>query len=380
MDIREARNQIDSIDNELIRLFSERMNLAAEISRYKKEHNMPVLDAGRERVIIQKVIERTPEELRDYSPLLYSLILELSKSYQKRLIGLDTALIHDIRTAVEETPQLFPEHADVAVQGIAGANSQLACDRMFRYANINFFSSFGEVFDAIENGTCRYGIVPLENSTAGSVNAVYDLMSSRNLKIVRSLRLKVRHNLLVKPGTKLEGIHTIYSHEQAIAQCSEFLSTLEGVRVIPVANTAIAAKMVSESDRSDIAALATEECVRFYGLENIKPDVQNVGNNYTRFICISKDLEIYPGANRTSVIMTLHHDPGSLYKMLSRFYAYGINLTKLESRPIPDREFEFKFYFDLDCPIYATNLVQLIGELPSACEEFRYLGTYSETL
>lgn len=380
MDLQEARKHIDSIDTQLIKLFSDRMNLSAEISAYKKKNNMAVLDASRERVVIQSVIDRTPDELRDYSPLLYSLILELSKSYQKRLIGLDTDLIRSIRTAIDETPKIFPDRADVAVQGIAGANSHLACDLMFRYANINYKSTFADVFEAIEKGECRYGIVPLENSTAGSVNAVYDQMTLHDCKIVRSLRMKICHNLLVKPGTKLEDIRTIYSHEQALAQCSDFLSSLEGVRAVPVANTAVAAKMISESGRNDVAALATEQCVRYYGLECLKANVQNVGNNYTRFICISKNLEIYPGAHRTSVVMTLQHDPGSLYKMLSRFYAYGINLTKLESRPIPDREFEFMFYFDLDCPIYSQDLIQLIGELPSACDSFQYLGSYSEMI
>ena len=203
-------------------------------------------------------------------------------------------------------------------------------------------------------------------------------MLHHKFHIGRSIRLKVEHNLLVKKGTKIEDIKEIYSHEQAISQCSDFLSTLKDVKVIPCENTAVAAKAVSESDKNDVAAIASRACINAYGLEALEESIQNTDNNYTRFVCISKDLEIYPGANRTSIMLTLPHEQGSLYKLLSKLYALGINLNKLESRPIPNREFEFMFYFDLDTPVYSQKLLQLLGELPSACENFNYLGSYSE--
>ena len=243
-----------------------------------------------------------------------------------------------------------------------------------------FFKSFDAVFSAIENGLCQYGILPIENSTAGSVNKVYDLMISHNFSIVRTYRLKVDHNLLVNRGTKLEDIREIYSHEQAINQCKEFLETLQDVKVIPVANTALASQMVAESGRKDVAALSSRACAQLYGLSCLKSAVQDMDNNQTRFICIAKNLEIYPGADKTSIMMILPHRPGALYKVMARLYTLGVNVTKLESRPIPDREFEFMFYFDLETSIYSEEFVQLMCELDELCEEFKYLGSYSEVV
>ena len=243
-----------------------------------------------------------------------------------------------------------------------------------------YFSSFEAVFAAIEKGLCRYGVLPLENSTAGSVNAVYDLMMRHDFRIVRSVRIKVDHNLLVKPGTKLSDVREIFSHEQAISQCAAFLSTLKDVKITPCENTAVAARMVAESDRGDVAALSARQCMDLYGLDCLAPSVQDQGNNFTRFICIARDLEIYPGADRTSLSMILPHKPGSLYKVLSRFYALGSNLNKLESRPIPERNFEFMFYFDLENSVYDPRFIQLMGELDEICEEFHYLGSYSEVV
>ena len=378
MDMKDYREAIDKIDAQLLQLISERMNVAASIADYKKENNLPVLDSGREKEKILSVLENTPEELRDYTPLLFSLLFEVSRSYQNRRIGVNTGLTDRINRAVLDTPQLFPENVSVACQGIQGANSQTACEKLFRYPKTLYFSSFEAVFSAVDKGLCDYGVIPVENSNAGSVNSVYDLMMKHNFYIVRSIRLKIQHNLLANPGVKLKDIREIYSHEQALSQCSSFLSSLENVRLIPCENTAIAAKKVAESDRMDIAALASEPCVGYYGLNCLAASVQNTDNNYTRFVCISKKLEIYPGADRTSLMMILPHEQGSLYKVLSRIFALGINLNKLESRPLPNKEFEFMFYFDLDTPVYSPKLIQLIGELSTICDEFQYLGSYSE--
>jgi chorismate mutase/prephenate dehydratase len=239
-------------------------------------------------------------------------------------------------------------------------------------------STFEGVFNAIDKGLCRYGILPIENSTAGSVNAIYDLMMKYDAYVVRSVRVKIDHNLLVKKGTKLKEIKEIVSHEQAINQCGEYIKSLGKVKVTIFENTAMAAKYVAESDRKDIAALSSRACAELYGLECLAASVQDKGNNYTRFICISKKMEIYPGADKTSIMMILPHKPGALYKVLSRFYAIGINLEKLESRPLPDRDFEFMFYFDLNTSIYSEQFVQIMNELDELCEEYKYLGSYLE--
>ena len=379
MELGEYRTKIDAIDEQLLRLFAERMDVAAGIAAYKKEHGLPVLDPSRERAKLLDVAEKTPAALQEYAVSLYSLLFELSRSYQNRLLGETTELTRAIQAAIDGTPKLFPEKAVVACQGVAGAYSQLACDKLFKLANVLYFSSFESVFSAIEAGLCQYGVVPVENSTAGSVNAVYDLMTHHNFRIVRSIRLKVDHNLLVKPGTKRSDIREIYSHQQALSQCEQYLQSFKDVKIIPCENTAVAAKKVAESN-GGCAALSSRSCQKLYGLECLEASVQDQDNNFTRFICISKKLEIYPGANRTSLMAVLPHEPGSLYKLLSRFYALGLNLNKLESRPLPDRNFEFMFYFDLETPVYSPQLLQLIGEMPSLCEEFAYLGSYSEVV
>ena len=381
MELNEIRKEIDAIDSELVELYKKRMSLAANVAEYKKANNMPVLDSSRERALLNKVSELSGEEFEEYTRTLYSTILDLSRSYQHKILGNTSALYSSIEKAVENTPKIFPECASVACQGVEGAYSQMAAEKLFRLPTITYFSNFNAVFTAIEAKMCRYGILPIENSTAGSVKQVYDLMKEHNFKIVRSVRVKVDHNLLAKKGTKLTDIKEIFSHEQAINQCQKFLSTLScDVKITRVENTAKAALMVATSERNDVASLSSHFCKEQYGLDVIEKNVQDNANNQTRFICITKELEVYPGADKTSLMLVTPHKPGSLYKILSRFNSLGINLLKLESRPIPDSNFEFMFYFDLEASVYSDRLKQLISELEQVCEEFTYLGTYSEVV
>ncbi|MBQ7415482.1 MAG: bifunctional chorismate mutase/prephenate dehydratase [Oscillospiraceae bacterium] len=378
--MKELRGQIDQIDDQLVKLFCQRMDVAAQVADYKREHNLPILVPAREREILAEVAQKAGPEMANYSRVLYSMLFELSRSYQSKRNMVLSPLHERIQASIENTPKLFPQAPMVACQGVEGAYSQIACEKIFKSPYIMYFKNFEGVFNAIEQGMCQYGILPIENSTAGSVNKVYDLMIKHNFSIVRTFRLKVDHNLLVKPGAKLEDIKEIYSHEQAISQCSSFLNSLSGVKVIPVENTAVAAQLVAQSDRSDVAALSSRSCAELYGLTCIAPSVQDKGNNHTRFICISRELEIYPGSDKTSIMMVLPHRPGALYRVLARLYTLGINVTKLESRPIPDREFEFMFYFDLETSIYSEEFVQLMCELEDLSEEFKYLGSYTEVV
>ena len=380
MDIKDYRDQIDRVDDQLVKLFVERMKLSAKIADYKKEHKLPIYVPAREREKLQDVAKLAGSEMDNYTRVLYSMIFELSRSYQNKKNNESTPLHQRIVESIDNTPKLFPQTPMVACQGVEGAYAQIACEKMFKSPFIMYFKNFEGIFNAIDKGLCQYGILPIENSTAGSVKKVYDLMIHHNFSIVRTFRLKIDHNLLANPGTKLEDIKEIYSHEQAINQCADFLNTMPGVKIIPVENTAVAAKTVSESGRTDVAAISSRSCEELYGLSCLADNIQDKGNNRTRFICISKNLEIYPGSDKTSIMMVLSHKPGALYKVLARMYVLGINVIKLESRPIPDRDFEFMFYFDLETSIYSEEFVQLMCELDDLCEEFKYLGSYTEVV
>lgn len=346
-ELKDLREKIDAIDQQMVDLFKQRMEVSKEVAAYKQANGLPTLDAGRERALLGKVGEQAGEKLADYTQSVYRTILAAGRSYQNACSGVTSKVYETIRKALDTTPDLFPQRATVACQGVEGAYSQIACDSIFKAPTILYFNTFEHVFKAVESGMCQYGVLPIENSTAGSVNAIYDLMTKHNFSIVRSARLKVSHNLLCKHGVKKEDIKEIFSHQQAISQCAGYLSTLKGVKVTVVENTALAAQMVAQSERRDVAALSSRFCGELYGLNLLEQNVQDQDNNYTRFICISKNPEIYPGADRTSLMMTLPHKPGALYNVLSKFYALGINLRKLESRPLPDREFEFMFYLSL---------------------------------
>ena len=380
MDLKDIRSQIDTIDDELVRLFVKRMGLSAQVADYKKANNMPIYVPAREREILQDVATKAGPEMANYTRVLYSMLFELSRSYQSKRNSEATPLYESITSSIDNTKKLFPQTPMVACQGVEGAYSQIACEKIFKSPMIMYFKNFDGVFNAIEQGLCQYGILPIENSTAGSVKKVYDLMIHHNFSIVRTFRMKVDHNLIALPGTKLTDIKEIYSHEQALSQCGDFLKTVPGVKVIPVENTAVAAEIVAKSGRKDIAAIASHACEELYGLKSLQDSVQDEGNNRTRFICISKNLEIYPGADKTSIMMILPHRPGALYKVLARMYVLGINVIKLESRPLPDKDFEFMFYFDLETSVYSEEFVQLMCELDDLCEEFKYLGSYTEVV
>lgn len=378
MDIKELREQIDGIDKQITKLFCERMKVADGIAGYKRENGLPVRDSERERKLLNNIADMAGEEMGSYARVLYATMMDVSRSYQNKKLCAESELGKKIHSALENTQKVFPQRATVACQGVEGAYSQKAADRIFALPNITYVNTFENVFQAVESGLCEYGIVPLENSTAGSVNQIYDLLARYDFYIVRSLHMQINHVLLTKPNTKAENIREIFSHEQAINQCSSFLRSQSGVKVTVVANTAMAARMVATSDRDDVAAISSSDCVGQYGLEVRRSRIQDTDSNFTKFICISKKLEIYPGANHTSLMFSTANKPGALYNVMSRFSALGINIIKLESRPIVGRDFEFSFYFDLDAPVYSSEFEQLIFELEAQVDGFKYFGSYTE--
>ena len=376
--IEELRARIDKADEQMASAFAERMSAALEIAKYKQEQGLPVLDAAREREVVAKQVARVKPELAMYMKLLYNTLFDISRSYQQQRMTQDSSLSNHIALALEQTPKLLPAQAVVACQGAEGAYSQQACEKLFALPTLVRVKRFEGVFQAIESGLCRYGVLPIENSSYGSVSEVYDLMRKHRFHIVRSVKLKIDHQLLANPDATLGGIREVVSHEQAVGQCAAWLSTLGDVKLTMCGNTAEAAKLVSESGRTDIAAIASPACAALYGLKVLKEDISISDSNFTRFICIAKELEIYPGANKMSLMLGVQHKPGALYGMISRFAALGLNLTKLESRPIAGTDFEFMFYFDLDASVYDASALNVLSELDAGSENFTFLGAYSE--
>ena len=379
MDMKDFRAQIDEIDSGLIDLITRRFAVVRDIAAYKAKNNVPIYDPARERQKLNDLANSVGEELAPAMDALFSLIFDLSRSEQHRIFSGPSPIKSAIQLAMANTPAQFPLRPLVACQGVEGAYSQQACERIFPSGSIMYFNYFENVFSAVEQGLCRYGVLPIENSTAGSVNRIYDLMMEHSCYIVRSCRVKVDHCLLANPGVKMEDIKEVVSHEQALAQSHAFLKSL-GVKAVPVKNTAVAAQMVHDSGRKDLGALSSMSCAELYGLSCLKSSVQDAGSNFTRFICIGKNLEIYPGANRTSLMMTIPHRRGALSHVLSRFKALDINLNKLESRPLANSDFEFMFYFDIDCSVYNDSFLRVFDDLEGAVTSLKYLGSYSEVV
>lgn len=378
MTIDESRKEINVIDGKLVELLEKRMRAAEDIAEYKKEHGLPIEDARREREHLDEISEKSSPDLAGYNRILFRSIFEMSKDHQYGIAGGESELVREVRDALADTPEDFPDAPNVACQGTLGAFAQEACDKLFKRPKIMYTKNFRGVFSAIENGLCEFGVLPVENSTAGSVNQVYDLMMEYNFHIARRAKLKINHCLLALPGTRTTDIREIVSHPQALSQCEEYLKRFAMAKITGCENTAEAAKTVASSGRNDVAAICSAECGKLYGLECLESGIQDSDNNYTRFICITKDLRIYPGADKTSLMMTLEHKPGSLYNVLSRFNALGINLEKLESRPLPSRDFEFMFYFDIAESVYSDEFIRMLKQLNEMSPNLEYLGSYRE--
>ena len=381
MELSEIREKIDAVDEQLLDLFLQRMDLSDEVAAYKNAHHLPILNKERERAILAKVTEKSGERER-YAYHLFSTLFELARSRQAELISAPTKVAAQVRASLEAGTSVFPQTGLVACQGVEGANSQVACDRLLPRGNIVYVKTFQAVVSAVESGLCRFGVLPIENSSNGSVRAVYELLQDHNLSIVRSTRLCIRHELLTLPGVKMEDITEIYSHEQAIGQCSKFLNSLNGVRVIPCDNTAMAAKMVAEKGDRHAAAISSHPCAALYGLTCLNDSIQDSDNNYTRFICITKDPVIYAGANRISLIIAFDNRPGALYEILSKLAALDINMTKLESCPVAGSDFEFVFFLELDASAPLSNGVEKLvsmktGYLQNMAPAL-FLGNYAE--
>ena len=376
MELKDYRAKIDEIDAQIAHLFAERMQAAEAIADYKAQNHLPIYHPAREREVLLSASQAAAPYSRE-ARVVFGTMLDVSRSRQATRLAGESPLTQAISRAVAETPATFPQNATVACQGIEGAYSHQAANRLFALPQILFFQRFDGVFQAVEKGLCRYGVLPIENSSAGSVTEVYDLMKGRDFSIVRGTRLHIVHALLTR-GAKLGQIREVISHEQAVRQCAPFLKAHPEIRVTLCANTAVAAQTVANSGRDDLAAIASPACAELYGLTALPDSIQASDNNHTRFIVISKKPEIYPGANRISLMLTLPHVAGSLYRMIARFSALEMNLLKIESRPIPGRDFEFMFYFDVEASCTNPEVLSLLAELESTVSQFAFLGNYAE--
>lgn len=377
-DLANARAEIDRIDAEILQLFARRMAAGKTIGKVKAAKNLPICNPEREREILLNIAESAGAELSHSARILFSTLFELSKSLQRRELVKNSAFAELLDESRQATLEVFPKIAKVACCGVPGAYAQLAADKIFELPDLTYFNDFAAVFSAVEKNLCQYGILPIENSTSGTIDQVCDLMLDHKFYIVRSYRLKIRHCLLAKPGTRLADVKEIISHEQGLKQCNTFIAGLKNIKRSTASSTAMAAKTVAESDRHDFAAIASPECAAIYGLEVLQEQIQNRDTNYTRFICISRKIEIYPGADKISIMGTLPHRPGALYSLLARFAVLGVNLTKLESRPRKGEEFEYMFYFDFEASLADPEVRALLCELVAEGGKFTFLGNYSE--
>ena len=379
MELSNIRAAIDQIDDQLTELFSRRMDCSRQVAESKRQTGKPIRDRAREREIVNRLTKAAGEEYAPYVSALYAHIFDLSRSFQSSVQQRPGPLTDRIHRAIEETRGGgLPDRALVACQGTEGSYQQQACEKLFKYPDILYFDSFDRVFSAVEKGMCQYGILPIENSTAGSVTQVYDLMEKHHFYICGAQKLRIDHRLMRRDGASQAPITEVVSHEQALRQCSRFLEAHPEIRLTRMENTASAAEYVSRCERDDVAAIASKVCAELYGLDIVDDNISNSEYNYTRFICISRKMEIYPRANKISLMLNLAHEPGALNAVVSRLAIAGVNLLKLESRPIPGREFEFQFFFDMAASVQQSDILRLLGELESHCDRFTFLGCYEE--
>ena len=369
------RKKIDSIDDSIAKLYLERMDVAREIGDVKKQNQTEIDAPKRENDILYRVLKQAnSEKQKAYLKQLYEYVFSMSKMHQREGLEEHSKQIDNFRNALKNKKSSFPISASVACQGVEGAYSEIAAKKLFEVSNITYFKTFESVFDAVDKGLCEYGVVPLENSTAGSVLPVYDALTSHKLFIVRSVKVKVGHCLASKSLTSK--ITSVYSHSQALSQCSSFLKK-SGIMSFETDNTALAARMVRESEDEGCAAICSEECASLYSLHIRERDIQDSGKNSTTFICISKNLEIYEGSDKVSILTSLEHKPGSLSSLLSRFYIEHLNLTKLVTRPLNEDD-GYMFYFDFEGDSEKETTLNLLSNLENASSSFAFLGRYKE--
>lgn len=369
MDLTDLRAEIDNIDSEILDLFIKRMDVCRQVGEYKKVNKIPVMQGNREQEIIDRIKRSSPNGLEDGAALLFQNIMDISKSLQNIEIA--------EAAPKKKYAEFIPENAKkIACQGTSGSYSEHACKKLFGDKSVEFYHDFEDVFAAVENGDVDYGILPLENTTIGSVSETYELMAKHDFYINSLVRVEITHCLAAKKGTKLSEVKKVFSKEEALSQCSGFIKT-NGLEPCVYANTALSAELVAGSS-DKIACICSESCAKLYGLEILSDHIADAYPNYTRFICFSKSLTVNPDADILSVLVTIPHVKGSLNRLLTKFAVNGINLFKIESKSIAGSDFEVMFYLDFAGNCSDIKVAAVLDELQRDMKYFRFLGNFSE--
>lgn len=358
-DIKDIRIEINQIDKEIASLFEKRMNFVKEVAFYKKERALPLLDEARENEVIEKnssYIEN--EEIKNYYVDFLRNTMNISKSYQYFLCN----------------------GTKVAYCGVEGAFSHIASKRLFPNGELIPYKSFKEAYKAVENGECDTCVLPIENSSAGDVGEVMNLVFQGSLYINRIYELEINQNLLAKKGTKLEDIKTVISHPQALEQANEFI-VAHGYDVIECANTALSALQVKEQNDKTLGAIASEETASLYGLDIIEKNINTNKNNTTRFAIFSKvrnmpSPEMKMGANFI-LVFTVKNEAGALAKTLNIIGMHNFNMRNLKSRPLSSLMWNYYFFVELEGNINTKEGKQMLVELATLCDKLKLVGTYT---
>lgn len=375
MTLDEFRMEIDRIDEQIMKLFSERMAIVDDIARLKKAEGLSVMVPDREKEIIEKAMTYVPHAISFYAAALYRRILELSRERQRSLLSTDymgpiSSLLKSAKPPVD--------HPRVCVQGVEASFAMSAALRIYPDARLTYVDRWEDVLYALAEGSCDYGVLPVENSLAGPVGEVFDLLIKYRFYIARAISLPVDHYLLGVRGAKLTDIRRVYSHPHAFPQCGDYLKKHPRFELIPYTNTAAAAEYVAREGKKEYAAISSRDCAHLYGLDILAKSIQQSARNCTRFISVARQPEIAPDANKVSLFFMLPHVTGSLYHTLARFAANGININKIESRPNRERNFEYYFYLDFVGSVRSRLTLNLLNALSEELPGFHFLGNYCE--
>ncbi|MEE1242976.1 prephenate dehydratase [Frisingicoccus sp.] len=373
-DLTKLRDQIDTIDDQIVKLFEERMAVSEGVAAYKRGVGKPVLDKEREKIKIEKVTSKTTNEFnRQGVESLFNQIMAISRMLQyKRLASERT----DMEGFCEGKLTITPK-TKVVYAGVPGAYAESAMVTYFG-TEIDGYNveTFGDAMEAVHNGEAEYAVLPIENSSTGSVNDVYDLLSDYDNHIVGETMVKIEHALVGLPGSKLEDIHTVYSHPQGLMQCSRFLDENRDWQQVSLQNTAASAKRVMDDGDLSQAAIASRQAAKNYGLVILKENLNDLDNNSTRFVIISHKKIFEPDADKISICFETLHESGSLYSVLSHFIFNGLNMTRIESRPIHGKPWQYRFFVDFSGNLKEQAVKNALHGIQSETESFRILGNY----